>query len=77
MVPACGHDESEKRLFSGVCSAGAVSTNLLKREADLALRAGVRPTQRSLVVRKIARHSFHRYASEAYRKARPRACRAA
>lgn len=55
---------------------GAMSTNLLKREADLALRAGARPTQRSLVVRKIGRHSFHLYASDAYRNARPKAGRA-
>jgi DNA-binding transcriptional LysR family regulator len=54
---------------------GTVSINLLKREADLALRAGVRPTQRSLIARKIGRHPFHLYASEGYRKARPRAGR--
>jgi DNA-binding transcriptional LysR family regulator len=54
---------------------GTVSTNLLKREADLALRAGIRPTQRSLIARKIGRHAFHLYASDEYRKARPRAGR--
>jgi DNA-binding transcriptional LysR family regulator len=36
----------------------------------------VRPTQSSLVARKIGRHSFHLYANEAYRNARPRAGRA-
>ncbi|MFI5307068.1 MAG: LysR family transcriptional regulator [Polyangiales bacterium] len=55
---------------------GTASTNLLKREADLALRAGVKPTQQSLVVRKLGRNPFHLYASEAYRSARPRAGRA-
>ena len=45
---------------------GTASTSLLKREADLALRAGPKPTQGSLVVKKIGRHDFHLYASEAY-----------
>jgi DNA-binding transcriptional LysR family regulator len=55
---------------------GVVSSNLLKREADLAVRAGARPTQRSLIARKLGRHPFHLYASEAYRAARPKAGRA-
>jgi len=55
---------------------GAVSRNLLKREADLALRTGARPTQRSLIVRKIARSSFHLFASKRYRKDHPEAGRA-
>jgi DNA-binding transcriptional LysR family regulator len=52
---------------------GAASRSLLKREADLALRVGARPTQRSLIVRKVGRTSFHLFASKAYRKRHPRA----
>jgi DNA-binding transcriptional LysR family regulator len=50
---------------------GPVSTNLLKREADLALRAGVRSTQGTLVARKLGGHDFCLYASKAYVKRRP------
>jgi len=55
---------------------GATSLNLLRREADLALRAGPKPTQQSLIVRKLGRHPFALFASEEYRKRRPRAGRA-
>jgi DNA-binding transcriptional LysR family regulator len=65
------HPDIQLELVTGV-----VSSNLLKREADLALRAGVRPSQRSLIARKVARSPFHLYVSEAYRKARPKAGRA-
>jgi DNA-binding transcriptional LysR family regulator len=45
--------------------------NLSRREADLALRF-VRPRQRDLVVRLVARVPFAPYASEAYLRERPR-----
>lgn len=51
---------------------GTNNLNLLKGEADLALRAGVRPIQTSLVVRKLNRHEFGLYASKDYRKRHPR-----
>jgi DNA-binding transcriptional LysR family regulator len=54
---------------------GAASLNLLRREADLALRAGPKPTQQSLIVRKLGRTGFGLFASEEYRKRRPRAGR--
>ena len=50
---------------------GTPSTNLLKREADLALRIGQRPTQGSLVAKRLGRHTFHLYASDAYVDAHP------
>jgi DNA-binding transcriptional LysR family regulator len=45
---------------------GSTSLNLLKREADLALRAGARPTQMSLIARKLGRVAWSAYASAAY-----------
>lgn len=54
---------------------GATSINLLRREADLALRAGGRPTQQSLIARKLGRHGFGLFASEEYRARHPRAGR--
>jgi DNA-binding transcriptional LysR family regulator len=50
---------------------GTNTLNLLKGEADLAVRAGVRPSQKSLVVRKLNRHDFGLYASHDYRKRHP------
>jgi DNA-binding transcriptional LysR family regulator len=44
---------------------GQGSLNLLRREADLALRAGPRPTQQSLIVRRLGRHGFGLFASRA------------
>lgn len=60
------HPEIEVELVSG-----PTSTNLLKREADVALRAGSRPTQQSLIVRRLGQASWRAYASEAYRARRP------
>jgi len=45
---------------------GAVSLNLLKREADVALRSGQRPTQQSLVVRRLGAIAWGIYGSAAY-----------
>lgn len=52
---------------------GTLNTNLLQREADLALRVGPKPTQGTLVVKKIGSHDFHLYASEAYLTRHPAA----
>jgi DNA-binding transcriptional LysR family regulator len=65
------HPEIELELVTG-----APSLNLLRREADLALRAGTRPTQQSLIARKLGNHGFALFASEEYRRRRPRAGRA-
>jgi DNA-binding transcriptional LysR family regulator len=65
------HPDIELQLVTG-----ALSTNLIKREADLALRAGVLPKQRSLVVRRVGRSVFHLYASQPYLDAHPKARRA-
>jgi DNA-binding transcriptional LysR family regulator len=46
---------------------GPTSLNLLKREADVALRAGARPTQLSLIARRLGAVPWALYASEAYR----------
>ena len=50
---------------------GATSVNLLKREADIALRVGQRPTQQSLVVRRLGSISWGIFASADYLAARP------
>jgi DNA-binding transcriptional LysR family regulator len=52
---------------------GSTSLNLLKREADLALRAGVRPTQLSLIARRLGTIAWCAYASDDYRARPPRA----
>jgi DNA-binding transcriptional LysR family regulator len=52
---------------------GPASLNLLKREADLALRATARPTQLSLIARKVGTLNWMAFASEAYRARRPAA----
>jgi DNA-binding transcriptional LysR family regulator len=49
---------------------GSGSLNLLRREADLALRAGPRPTQQSLIVRRLGRHGFGLFGSRAAKKER-------
>jgi DNA-binding transcriptional LysR family regulator len=65
------HPDIELQLVTGTAP-----TNLIKREADLALRAGVLPKQQSLVVRKIGRTFHHLFASQAYVAAHPRSRRA-
>jgi DNA-binding transcriptional LysR family regulator len=50
---------------------GSTSLNLLKREADVALRVGQRPTQQSLVVRRLGAISWGIFASAEYLAARP------
>ena len=50
---------------------GVTSLNLLKREADLALRAGARPTQLSLIARRLGTIPWRVYASEDYRRTHP------
>jgi DNA-binding transcriptional LysR family regulator len=52
---------------------GSTSLNLLKREADLALRAGVRPTQLSLIARKLGMVAWSAYASDEYLARHPQA----
>jgi DNA-binding transcriptional LysR family regulator len=64
------HPDIELQLVTGAAAA-----NLLAREADLALRAGVMPKQQSLVVRKVGRSRFHLYASQAYATAHPKSRR--
>ncbi|HVU50053.1 MAG TPA: LysR family transcriptional regulator [Polyangia bacterium] len=51
---------------------GATSLNLLKREADLALRVGQKPTQQSLVVRRLGAISWGIYGTRAYLEGHPR-----
>src|SRR5262252_9260842 len=51
--------------------AGNVSINLLRREADVALRAGPRPTQQSLMVRKAGQVEFALFAGPRYRRRPP------
>lgn len=65
------HPDIELQLVTG-----AQSTNLIKREADIALRAGVLPKQQTLVVRKVGRSIFHLYASPQYLTAHPKSRRA-
>jgi DNA-binding transcriptional LysR family regulator len=50
---------------------GNPSLNLLKREADVALRAGARPTQLSLIARRLGTVPWRLYVSEPYRRTRP------
>jgi DNA-binding transcriptional LysR family regulator len=52
---------------------GPVSINLLKREADLALRVGpaAKPSQQNLVAKKVADVAFGLYATRAYLGGRP------
>lgn len=50
---------------------GNPSLNLLKREADVALRAGARPTQLSLIARRLGTVPWRLYAGEAYRRTHP------
>jgi DNA-binding transcriptional LysR family regulator len=45
---------------------GATSLNLLRREADIALRAGARPTQMSLIARRLGTVAWSAFASDAY-----------
>ncbi len=47
-------------------ATGASSVDLLRRQADLALRVGARPQQNTLQVRKIGRVRWGLYASEHY-----------
>lgn len=51
---------------------GQTSLNLLRREADLALRAGPRPTQQSLILRRLGRHGFGLFASRAVSRRKQR-----
>jgi DNA-binding transcriptional LysR family regulator len=51
-----------------VSSLGA--TNLLKRDADLAVRVGAKPDQQSVVVRRLGAFSWGLYASRAHPKLR-------
>jgi DNA-binding transcriptional LysR family regulator len=50
---------------------GTTSLNLLKREADVALRVGQRPTQQSLIVRRLGAISWGVFASGNYLATRP------
>jgi len=50
---------------------GLPSVSLLRREADLALRVGPRPTQRSLIVRRVGLVRIGLFASPGYLAARP------
>ncbi len=52
------HPQLTVELFTG-----NVSANLLKREADLAIRVGVRPTQKDLLARKVAEIGLTVYGS--------------
>lgn len=45
---------------------GTQRVNLLRREADVALRIGTRPAQQNLVIRKLASLAWAVYGSEAY-----------
>jgi DNA-binding transcriptional LysR family regulator len=45
---------------------GTTSLNLLKREADVALRVGAKPTQQSLIVRRLGAIAWGVYATRAY-----------
>jgi DNA-binding transcriptional LysR family regulator len=60
------HPEIELELISGQSSL-----NLLKREADLALRTGAKPTQGSLVAKRVGGVTLGLFASAAYLKRRP------
>jgi DNA-binding transcriptional LysR family regulator len=50
---------------------GQVSLDLMKREADLALRTGARPSQPALVVRRVGGVTLGLYASKRYLERRP------
>ena len=51
------------------------ASNLLRREADLALRVGNRPTQQTLITRKLGTVSFCLYGGRKLEKSRPRKSR--
>jgi DNA-binding transcriptional LysR family regulator len=63
------HDEHPEITLELV--TGVTSLNLLKREADVALRAGSRPTQLSLIARRLGSVPWRLYASESYRDRHP------
>jgi DNA-binding transcriptional LysR family regulator len=52
---------------------GTTSLNLLKREADIALRVGQKPTQQSLIVRRLGAIAWGVYGTRAYLERHPRA----
>jgi len=60
------HPDLELELVSGQSSL-----NLMKREADLALRTGAKPTQPSLVVKRVGGVALGLFASAAYLKKHP------
>jgi DNA-binding transcriptional LysR family regulator len=51
------------------------TTNLLKRDADLAVRVGAKPTQQSLIVRRLGAFSWGLYTSRAHSRHRRKAGR--
>jgi DNA-binding transcriptional LysR family regulator len=55
--------------------SGLATTNLLKRDADVAVRVGAMPTQQSLLVRRLGAFGWGLYASRAHAKPRRKAGR--
>jgi DNA-binding transcriptional LysR family regulator len=60
------HPDIEVQLVTGT-----TSLNLLKREADIALRVGQKPTQQSLVVRRLGAIAWGVFATASYLERRP------